>query len=380
MIDFNKACVTGNELAAISEAINSNKLNSDGVFTQLCEKWLTEYLNRSCCLLTSSCSTALEIAAILVDIKPGDEVIMPSYTFVSTANAFVLRGAKIVFVDIRPDTMNIDETKIEDAVTDRTKALVVVHYAGIACEMETILSIVQKNNLILIEDAAQAIMSSYDDKPLGSFGQLATFSFHATKNVTSGGEGGALIINDDRLINRAEIIRDKGTNRKAYVNGAMDKYTWIDLGSNYLMSEIQAAYLSEQFKAINKITQQRIEIWRYYKEQLEIYVKSGLLELPVIPAKCNHNAHIFYIKVDTDIRDRLIQWLFSNGVETSFHYIPLHLSEAGQKHARFNGDDNNTRVASSSIIRLPIWYSMNKELQVKVIEKVKQGLETLCEK
>jgi len=362
MIIFNKPCLTGNEKKYILESISSNKISGDGEFTKKCHKWFEERLKCKKALLTTSCTHALEMTAILLDIKAGDEVIMPSYTFVSTANAFVLRGAKIIFVDIRPDTMNIDETKIENAVTDKTKAIVPVHYAGVACEMDAIMSIAKKYNLFVIEDAAQGMMSTYKRKPLGTIGHMGVYSFHETKNYTSAGEGGLLIINDEKFINRAEIIREKGTNRSQFFRGAVDKYSWVDIGSSYLMNDISAAYLWGQLENANLINGDRMSSWNTYNQKLKELEERGLIELPSTPNHCTHNFHMFYIKVkDFDTRTALLNYLKENNIHCVFHYVPLHSSEAGHKFSTFNGQDNFTTMESERIIRLPLYYNMMEE-------------------
>ena len=359
MIIFNKPCLTGNEEHYVLESLKSSKISGNGKFTKLCHKWFEEKLQCKKALLTTSCTHALEMTAILLDIKDGDEVIMPSYTFVSTANAFVLRGAKIVFVDIRPDTMNIDETKIEEAITDKTKIIVPVHYAGVACEMDTIMDIASKHNLFVVEDAAQAMMSSYKGKPLGTIGNFGTFSFHETKNYTSAGEGGLLIINDEKFVNRAEIIREKGTNRSQFFRGMVDKYSWIDIGSSYLMNDVSAAYLWGNLEKADKINNDRLASWQAYYDGLKELENDGFLELPVTPKECIHNAHMFYIKVkDLATRSKLIDYLKENGINTVFHYVPLHSSYAGLKFGRFNGDDECTIKESERLLRLPMYYGL----------------------
>lgn len=363
MIPFNKPPVTGNEEQYILESLKNAKLSGDGPFTQKCHKWFEDKLNCKKALLTTSCTHALEMAAILIDIQPGDEVIMPSYTFVSTANAFVLRGAKIVFVDIRPDTMNIDETLIEIAITKKTKAIVPVHYAGVGCEMDVIMDIANRHDLFVIEDAAQGMMSTYKDKPLGTIGHLGTFSFHETKNYTSGGEGGLLIINDDKFIQRAEIIREKGTNRSLFFRGMVDKYSWVDLGSSYLPSELNAAYLWGQLENADLINENRLNTWNIYFNELKTLEQRSLIELPTIPDYCNHNAHMFYIKVkNIDERTKLIEFLKKNEILSVFHYIPLHGAPAGLKFGIFNGEDKFTTKDSERLLRLPLWFGINPNI------------------
>jgi len=324
MIVFNKPSYTGNEQQYILQTIHSAKISGDGPFGEKCQVWFEEKLGCKKALLTPSCTAALEMAAILINVQPGDEIIMPSYTFVSTANAFVLRGAKIVFVDIRPDTMNIDETLIEAAITPKTKAIVPVHYAGIGCEMDVIMDIANNYNLFVIEDAAQGMMSTYKDKFLGSIGHLGTFSFHETKNYTSGGEGGLLIVNDDQFVDRAEIIREKGTNRSQFFRGQVDKYTWVDIGSSYLMSDLQAAYLWGQLEQVNNINQDRLSTWNLYYDSFKI-LDQQLVDFPVIPNHCGHNAHMFYLKLQNlEQRTDFINKLCANNIMTVFHYVPLH--------------------------------------------------------
>ncbi len=359
MIPFNKPPVTGFEKDYINESINSGKISGDGQFTHKCHKWFEAKLECKKVLLTTSCTHALEMAALLLDIKEGDEIIMPSYTFVSTANAFVLRGAKIVFVDIRPDTMNIDETKIEAAINDNTKVIVPVHYAGVACEMDTIMELSKKYNLFVVEDAAQGMMSTYKGKALGTIGHLGTFSFHETKNYTSAGEGGLLIINDDKFTQRAEIIREKGTNRSLFFRGMVDKYSWVDLGSSYLMNDISAAYLWAQLENANIINDNRLRTWNLYYEGLKELEKKDLIVLPTIPNDCIHNAHMFYIKVKSlDKRTKLLAYLKDNGILSVFHYIPLHSSPAGLKFSIFNGNDINTISESEKLLRIPMYYNL----------------------
>lgn len=371
MINFNKPPYTSNEDQYVLQAMRSDKMSGDGPFTKRCHTWFESNLPCKKALLTPSCTAALEMAAILVDIRPGDEVIMPSYTFVSTANAFVLRGAKIVFVDIRPDTMNIDETKIEAAITDKTKAIVPVHYAGVACEMDTIMDIAQRHSLCVIEDAAQGVMSTYKGKALGTIGHLGCFSFHETKNYTSGGEGGLLIINDDKFKERAEIIREKGTNRSQFFRGMVDKYSWVDIGSSYLPGDIQAAYLWGQLEKVNEINDNRLASWSYYYDQLEPLQAAGKIQLPTVPNDCVHNAHMFYIKVqDIEIRSKLIEHLKNNNIMAVFHYIPLHSSVAGKNLGIFYGEDEFTTSESEKLVRLPMWYGLSDEQQSKVVQTI----------
>ena len=369
MIPFNKPPLTGNEQKYVLESINSSKISGDGGFTKLCHEWFEDKLKCEKVLLTTSCTHALEMAAILLDIKEGDEVIIPSYTFVSTANAFVLRGAKIVFVDIRPDTMNIDESKIEEAITDRTKVIVPVHYAGVACEMDTIMEIANRYNLFVVEDAAQGMMSSYKGKALGTIGHLGAFSFHETKNYTSAGEGGLLIINDNRFKDRAEIIREKGTNRSQFFRGMVDKYSWVDIGSSYLMNDVSAAYLWGNLEKANEINNDRLNSWQIYYDGLKELEDRGYISLPIIPNELKHNGHMFYIKVkDIEVRRRLLEYLKENNILAVFHYVPLHSAPAGVKFGKFAGKDKFTTKESERLIRLPIYYGIEREALIKVIK------------
>ena len=371
MINFNVPPFTGKEIDYIKEAINNQKICGDGQFTKKCNEWIENRTGTAKCLLTTSCTHATEMAALLADIKPGDEVIMPSYTFVSTADAFVLRGATVVFVDIRPDTMNIDETKIEAAITDKTKAIVPVHYAGVACEMDTIMDIAKKHNLIVIEDAAQGVMSSYKGKALGTIGDYGCFSFHETKNYSMG-EGGALLIQDPEKIEEAEIIREKGTNRTKYYRGQIDKYTWVNYGSSYLPSDMNAAYLYAQLEMADEINNARLHVWNRYYEGLKELADAGKIELPVVPEGCVHNAHMFYIKAkDLEERTSLIAFLKENGIWSVFHYIPLHSAPAGQKFGRFHGEDVYTTKESERLCRLPMYYGLADEQVDYIISKVK---------
>ena len=367
MIPFNKPLHLGAEDNYVIQSMRSSKISGDGEFSKRCQQWFQDRLGCEKALLTPSCTHALEMAAILIGIQAGDEVIMPSYTFVSTANAFVLRGAKIVFVDVRSDTMNIDETLIESAITDKTRAIVPVHYAGVACEMDVIMQIANKYQLFVIEDAAQGVMSLYKGKPLGTIGHLGAFSFHETKNYTSGGEGGLSIINDPVFVERAEIIREKGTNRSLFFRGMVDKYSWVDVGSSYLPCDIQAAYLWGQLQYADEVNQGRLVIWDAYRELLQGVADAGHIELPVIAEECVHNAHMFYIKAkDLDVRTRLIEYLLSRGAQSVFHYVPLHSAVAGLRFGRFNGVDVNTTVESERVVRLPMWYGM-RDMDVRVV-------------
>jgi dTDP-4-amino-4,6-dideoxygalactose transaminase len=371
MISFNLPPYTGKEDQYVLAAMRSDKMSGDGKFGHQCQTWFQEKLGCKKSLLTPSCTQALDMAAILLDIQPGDEVIMPSFTFVSTANAFVLRGAKIVFVDIRPDTMNMDEKLIEAAITPKTRAIVPVHYAGVACEMETIMDIANRHGLFVIEDAAQGMMSTYKNRALGTFGQIAAYSFHETKNFTSGGEGGLLIINDERYIQRAEIVREKGTNRSLFFRGMVDKYSWVDIGSSYLPSEIQAAYLWGQLEWADQITQNRLSTWNHYYEELSELAQTGRIELPVIPADCQHNGHMFYLKTkDLEERTDLLAHLKSDDIYAVFHYVPLHSAPAGLRFSRFHGDDIFTTKESERLVRLPIWYGMNEATRAHIVKSL----------
>ncbi len=371
MISFNIPPYYGTEEEKIHEAIMNRKICGDGPFTKECSRWIEEKTGASKALLTTSGTHALEMAALLCDIQPGDEVITSSFTFVSTANAFVLRGAKIVFVDIRPDTMNIDEKLIESAVTEKTKAISPVHYAGVSCEMDTINAIAAKYNLKVVEDAAQGVMASYKGKALGTLSDFGCFSFHETKNYSMG-EGGALLIRDPELVEEAEILREKGTNRSQFWRGKIDKYTWVDHGSSYLPSELNAAYLSAQLEHADEILADRMRSWNRYYEKLGELAADGLISLPVVPEGCAHNAHMFYIKVkDIAERDRLIKFLKSRGIDTVFHYIPLHTAPAGKKWGRFIGEDRFTTVESERLLRLPMYFRLKDEEIDQVVNSIK---------
>lgn len=371
MIPFNRPPVTGNEDLYIHQALKGSKLSGDGPYGKKCQDWFEEDLDTKKALLTPSCTAALEMAAILINIQPGDEVIMPSYTFVSTANAFVLRGAKIVFVDIRPDTMNIDERKIEAAITKSTKAIVPVHYAGVACEMDYIMDISEKHNLYVIEDAAQAMMSSYKGRALGTIGHLGTYSFHETKNYTSGGEGGVLLVNQETFAQRSEVIREKGTNRSQFFRGQVDKYTWVDIGGSCLPSELQAAYLYAQLESADEINEKRLSIWNTYNDAFKVFESKGLVHLPSIPEGCVHNAHMYYVKL-RDLADRtsFIEHLKKSAIMATFHYVPLHSAPAGKQFAFFNGADEFTTRDSERLVRLPLYYNMSNADVGKVIDAV----------
>lgn len=361
-IPFNKPYMTGRELWYIAQAHANGHLSGDGMFTKKCHAWLEGHTGAHKALLTHSCTGALEMAAILADIQPGDEIIMPSYTFVSTANAFVLRGGIPVFVDIRPDTLNIDETRIEAAITPRTRAIVPVHYAGVACEMDTIMDIARRHELLVIEDAAQGIMSTYKGRPLGSIGHMGAYSFHETKNIISG-EGGALLINDERLANRAEIIREKGTNRSLFFRGQVDKYTWVDIGSSYLPGEVIAAFLWAQMEEATAITNLRLNIWRQYHDALFDLEEEGVLRRPVVPSDCQHNAHMYYVLLDSiETRAALIACLKDKGINSVFHYVPLHSSPGGREYGRAFGELKNTEEFSDRLLRLPLWIGVENEV------------------
>lgn len=362
-IPFNIPPRTGNEAGYVKEAMRSGQMSGDGEFSRKCEAWFQERLQCPRTLLMPSCTAALEAAAILLDIQPGDEVIMPSYTFPSTANAFVLRGASLVFVDIRPDTMNLDESLIEAAITSRTRAIVVVHYAGVSCDMNSIMALAEKHELPVVEDAAQAVLSEYEGHALGTLGQLGAYSFHETKNYSSGGEGGLLLVNDPALIERAEIIREKGTNRSHFFRGMVDKYSWVDLGSSYLLNELCAAYLWGQLESADNINEQRLACWLRYYEALSQLQDEKKLALPQIPQNCRHNAHMFYIKAaDLEERNVLLDELNRQGITAIFHYVPLHSSQAGKRFGRFHGSDRYTTLESERLLRLPMYYGLDPEL------------------
>lgn len=370
MINFNIPPNVGNELDYVKQAIDSHKICGDGQFTKKCNAWLEERFNCQKVLLTTSGTTALDMAALLCDLQPGDEVILPSYTFSSTATAFVLAGAKLVFVDIRPDTMNIDENKIEAAITSRTKVIVAMHYAGVACEMDTIMDIAKRHNLKVVEDAAQAVMSTYKGKALGTIGDFGCYSFHETKNYSMG-EGGALLINKPEYNERAEILREKGTNRAKFFRGQVDKYTWVDFGDSYLPSELNAAYLWAQLEQADEINNNRLATWNTYYDELKYLEETGKLELPHIPAECTHNAHMFYVKLkNLEERTKFIAYLKEHDILSVFHYIPLHSAPAGQKFGYFHGEDVFTTKESERLARLPMYYGLNEQVE-KVVECVK---------
>ena len=361
MITFNVPPCADKAMEYIEECVRNQKICGDGAYTKKCNRWIEERTGTTKCLLTTSCTHATELAALLADIRPGDEVIMPAYTFVSTADAFVLRGAVPVFVDIRPDTMNIDEKLIEAAITDKTRAIVPVHYAGVACEMDTIMDIAARHGLLVIEDAAQGILATYKGKALGAIGDFGCYSFHETKNYSMG-EGGALLIRDEKYVEDAEIIREKGTNRSKFYRGQIDKYTWVNYGSSYLPSDMNAAYLYAQLAQADEINQARLACWNRYYERLTPLKEAGKLELPVVPEGCVHNAHMFYVKVkDITERTEFISFLAENGVHSVFHYIPLHTAPAGQKFGRFHGEDRYTTAESERLARLPMYYGLSLE-------------------
>jgi dTDP-4-amino-4,6-dideoxygalactose transaminase len=351
--------------------MKSTKMSGDGGYTQKCHEWFTDVTECKRALLTPSATHALEIAALLINIQPGDEVIMPSYTFVSTANAFALRGAKIIFVDIRPDTMNINELLIECAISEKTKAIVVVHYAGISCEMDIIMEIAGRHKLFVVEDAAQGVGSLYKKKTLGTIGHIAAYSFHETKNITSGGEGGLLLINDQSLVDKAEIIREKGTNRNQFFRGMVDKYTWIDLGSSYLPSELQAAYLWGQIENIPMIMSQRMLSWSHYRDDLSVIEQNEGVTLMTVPPECEHNAHMFYLKCKNLVqRTDLLNHLMAQGIMAVFHYVPLHSAPAGQRFGTFYGNDEFTTLESERLVRLPLYYGLESHDRDRIVSTI----------
>ncbi|SFN78248.1 dTDP-4-amino-4,6-dideoxygalactose transaminase [Pseudobutyrivibrio sp. UC1225] len=375
MILFNVPPLVGTEEKYIKDAIAKHKICGDGEYTKKCNAWFEEKTGSPKVLLTTSCTHATEMAALLCNIQPGDEVIMPSFTFVSTADAFVLRGAKVVFVDIRPDTMNIDENKIEAAITEKTKAIVPVHYAGVACEMDKIMDIARRHNLWVVEDAAQGVMSKYKGKALGTIGDFGCFSFHETKNYSMG-EGGAILIKNQDMVEPAEIIREKGTNRAKFFRGQIDKYTWVEAGSSYLPSELNAAYLYGQLEEADKIFDDRMNSWNEYYKAFKDLADAGKIELPTIPEGCEHNAHMFYLKCkDLEERTALISFAKENDILMVFHYIPLHSAPAGKKYGRFSGEDVYTTKESERLVRLPLYYGFTKEDRDKVIQTVRKFYE-----
>ena len=375
MINFNEAPYTGNELKYIKEAVDAHKICGDGMFTKKCNQWIEEQTGTAKALLTTSCTHATEMAALLCDIKEGDEVIMPSFTFVSTADAFVLRGATAVFVDIRPDTMNIDEELVEQAITEKTRAIVPVHYAGVGCEMDRIMEIAEKYGLKVVEDAAQGVKASYKGKPLGAIGDFGCFSFHETKNYSMG-EGGALLIKNGKDIERAEIFREKGTDRSKFFRGQVDKYRWVDYGSSYLPSDMNAAYLWAQLQIADEINETRLARWNEYREGLMDLADKGRIELPFIPEHCTHNAHMFYVKTkDLAERTALISFLKENGIQAVFHYVPLHSAPAGEKFGRFVGEDRYTTRESERLVRLPMFYALKPEQVEYIVAKIHEFYE-----
>ncbi len=370
MIPFNMPPVAGGEAAYLKEVLDSRKICGDGVFTRRCSEWMEKRFGAKKVLLTTSGSTALDMALLLCGLRPGDEVILPSYTFSSTANAAVLVGAKLVFVDIRKDTMNIDETKIEDAITERTRAIIVMHYAGVACEMDTIMDIARRHGLLVVEDAAQAVMAMYKGRYLGTIGDFGCYSFHETKNYSMG-EGGAILVNDEKYIERAEILREKGTDRSKFLRGQVDKYTWIDFGDSYLPSELNAAYLYAQLEKADVINEARLRAWRRYDEAFQDLNRKGLLDTPCVPKECVHNAHMYYVKLkDLQERTKFIAYLRTCGVQSVFHYVPLHSAPAGKKFGRFHGVDEYTSRESERLVRLPMYYEITEEDLDKVIAAV----------
>lgn len=370
-IPFNKAIYLPEAFKYVEDVVKSSLIAGDGKYTRLCSEWMEHRFKAKKVLMTTSCTAALEMAAILLDIQPDDEVIMPSYTFVSTANAFVLRGAKCVFVDIRPDTMNIDENKIEAAISNKTKAIVVVHYAGVGCEMDTIMSIANKYSIPVVEDAAQGVMANYKGMALGTIGTFGCYSFHETKNYTMG-EGGALVINDEKYIERAEILREKGTNRSRFYRGEIDKYSWVDIGSSFLPSEFNVSYLYGQLEIADKINENRLETWNAYNDAFKNYEYDGKIVLPTIPKACNHNAHMFYIKLKSiEERTQFITSMKEKGVGCVFHYVPLHSSVAGKRFGIFCGEDIYTSQESDKLVRLPMYYGMSDTDKDYIIEAVK---------
>lgn len=376
MIPFNRPYMTGGELANIAQAHADGHLSGDGAFTRRCHAWLERQTGAARALLTHSCTAALEMSALLADVGPGDEVILPSYTFVSTANAFALRGATPVFVDVREDTLNLDERLVEAAVTPRTRAICVVHYAGVACEMDAILDIAARHGLLVVEDAAQALMSRYRGRPLGSLGALGTFSFHETKNVMCG-EGGALVVNDPALVARAEVIREKGTNRSRFFRGEVDRYTWCDLGSSYLPGEVTAAFLSAQLDRARELTDGRLALWRRYHDWAAEHERAGRVRRPVVPAHCEHNAHMYYLLApDLDARSRVLESLRADGVLSVFHYVPLHSSPAGRRMGRAHGALAVTDDIAARLFRLPMWLGLDAHMD-QVLEAADRALRAL---
>jgi dTDP-4-amino-4,6-dideoxygalactose transaminase len=375
-LPFNRPFTTGREFDYIRQAIEGGHLSGNGPFARRCEVWLADRVGSARALLTPSCTAALEMAAMLADIGPGDEIIMPSFTFVSTANAFVLRGGVPVFVDIREDTLNVDERLIDQAITSRTKAIAVVHYAGVACELDSILELAEAHRLLVIEDAAQGLMASYRGRPLGGFGQMAAVSFHETKNVIAG-EGGALLVNDKRYVDRAEIIQEKGTNRRSFLRGAVDKYTWVDIGSSFLLSEINAAFLWAQIEEGERITEARHALWSRYHERLAELEHGGRLRRPVCPPEARHNAHLYYILMETpELRAVVLERLAADDINAVFHYVPLHTSPAGIRYGRTSGHLPVTESVSNRLIRLPLWAGMDLTQVDRVVDALADELRT----
>ena len=375
MIDFNIPPFTGKELEYMQQAIKNKKICGDGEFTKKCSRWMEEKFQANHVLLTTSCTHALEMAAVLTRVKPGDEVILPSYTFVSTADAFVQRGATLVFVDIRPETMNLDERLIEDAITEKTKVIVPVHYAGVGCAMDEIMEIAARHHLMVVEDAAQGVYAYYKGRALGTIGDFGCYSFHETKNYSMG-EGGALVFQNNAYLERAEIVREKGTDRSKFFRGQVDKYRWMDYGSSYLPSDLNAAYLWAQLEMAEKIREDRLESWNYYHEELRSLADAGYIEQPFIPDYAEHNAHMYYIKTkDLETRGRLIDFLAKREIHTVFHYVPLHSAPAGQKFGRFHGEDKYTTKESERLLRLPMYYQLKEEDQEQVVKAVKEFYE-----
>ncbi len=371
MIPFNVPPCTGHELKYIAEAIDAHKICGDGAFTKKCNKWLEDRFGAHKVLLTTSGTTALDMASLLCELQPGDEVILPSFTFSSTANAFAIYGAKLVFVDIRPDTMNIDETKIEAAITDRTRVIVAMHYAGVACDMDAIMDIARRHGLLVIEDAAQAVMSSWKGRPLGTIGDVGCYSFHETKNYSMG-EGGAVVVNNPAFVERAEILREKGTDRARFFRGQVDKYTWVDIGDSFLPSELNAAYLWAQLEMADEINENRLKSWNAYREAFQDLADAGRVELPTVPEGCVHNAHMFYLKCrDLSERTELIRFLKERDILAVFHYVPLHSAPAGLKYGRFCGEDVYTTRESDRLVRLPLYFGLTSEDQARVIAAVR---------
>ncbi|MBD9014028.1 MAG: dTDP-4-amino-4,6-dideoxygalactose transaminase [Lachnospiraceae bacterium] len=375
MIDFNIPPFTGKELEYMQQAIKNKKICGDGEFTKKCSRWMEEKFQANHVLLTTSCTHALEMAAVLTQVKPGDEVILPSYTFVSTADAFVQRGATLVFVDIRPETMNLDERLIEDAITEKTKVIVPVHYAGVGCAMDEIMEIAARHHLMVVEDAAQGVYAYYKGRALGTIGDFGCYSFHETKNYSMG-EGGALVFQNNDYLERAEIVREKGTDRSKFFRGQVDKYRWMDYGSSYLPSDLNAAYLWAQLEMAEKIREDRLESWNYYHEELRSLADAGYIEQPFIPDYAEHNAHMYYIKTkDLETRGRLIDFLAKREIHTVFHYVPLHSAPAGQRFGRFHGEDKYTTKESERLLRLPMYYQLKEEDQEQVVRAVKEFYE-----